>query len=439
MTSPMRWMFSAGAMALALCVCSPTFAQVAGQPGQSTTGQAAAPDVVMAQGVMVTVNNDMITSYDVHQRMLFLIFTSRIQPTQENLPAIQQQALRSLIDQQLESQELARYEVEVTDTMIDSEISAMAQESGGTADQMMAAMREFGIDPATFREKVRVDMGWGMLVSGRYRERTRAGADQVNAVLARIEDAAARPQWLLGEIYIDASAVGGMDVAMNGARQLVQQILQGAPFPAVAQQFSSAPSAADGGDAGWVVQGESPAAVQAALDQMNPGQLSNPIAVDGGVYIILVRDERTGAVSTMASLRQAGIRLPPGATTEQVAEATATLTRLRDSGLTCDNIVARANQTPGVVGSELGEANVADLAAPFQDIARSAPVGSISTPQRSEQGMHLIAMCGRRVASDSIPSREEIQQQLARQQLNMINRRYIRDLRNAATIESPGT
>lgn len=435
----MRWMLSAGALALTLSLSQPSFAQVAGQPAQPPATPATAPDFTMAEGVLVTVNDDLITSYDVRQRMLFLIFTSQIRPTAENYPAIQQQALRALIDQQLQAQELERFNIEITDAMIDSEITAMAQEAGATPDQMFAAMAQLGIEPATFREKVRVDMGWGMLVNGRYRDRTRVGSDQINAVLERLEQSASRPQWLLGEIYIDAATVGGMDVAMNGARQLVQQILQGAPFNAVAQQFSSAPSAASGGDAGWVVEGESPAQVQAALDQMNPGQLSNPIAVDGGVYIILVRDERTGAVSTMANLRQAGVRLAPGATEAQVAEATAALNRLRDSGVTCENIVARANQTPGVIGSELGEANVADLAAPFQEIARNAPVGSISTPQRSEQGMHLIAMCGRRVASDSIPTREEIEQNLSREQLNMLNRRYIRDLRNAATIEQRGT
>ena len=169
---------------------------------------------------------------------------------------------------------------------------------------------------------------------------------------------------------------------------------------------------------------------------MNPGQLSNPIAVDGGVYIILVRDERTGAVSTMANLRQAGIRLTPTATEAEVAAATATLNTLRASGLTCDNIIERASQTPGVVGSDLGEANVADLAGPFQTVGRDAPVGSVSEPLRSEQGLHLVAMCGRRTASDAIPTREEVERELASQQLNMLARRYIRDLRTAATIES---
>ena len=97
----MRWMLSAGVVALALSMSQPAFAQAAGQPVEPPAGTGAAPDIAMAEGVMVTVNDDLITSYDVRQRMLFLIFTSQLRPTEENLPAIQQQALRSLIDQQL--------------------------------------------------------------------------------------------------------------------------------------------------------------------------------------------------------------------------------------------------------------------------------------------------------------------------------------------------
>lgn len=434
----MRWMFTAGALSLALAMSQPVSAQVAGSTGQPTTPPVQASDFAMTEGVLITVNDDLITSYDVRQRMLLLIFTSQIQPTEENLPSIQQQALRGLVDQRLQNQELERFNVVVPADTIQQELTNIAASGGSTPEELMATMRQYGIDTDAFMERLRTDIGWNMLVAGRYRDRARVGSDQIDAVLGRIEQAASRPQWLVGEIYIDAATVGGMNVAMDGARQLVAQILQGAPFSAVARQFSQAPSAQSGGDAGWVVEGESPAPVQTALNQMNPGQLSNPIPVEGGVYIIFVRDERTGSVSTMASLRQAGIRLTPTASEAEVAAAADSLTRLRDTGVTCDNIVERANQTPGVVGSELGEANVADLAGPFQEIARSGAVGSINGPVRSEQGLHLIAMCGRRAASDDIPSREEIERELSSQQFNMLNRRYLRDLRNAATIENRG-
>ena len=432
----MRWMFSVGAVALAIALAQPSTAQIAGQPTAPTspTTQAPPPEFEIGEGVLMTVNDQLITSYDLRQRMLLLIFTSQLQPTEENLPAIQQQALRALIDERLQRQELARFSVEVSDATVMGEINALAQQSGSTGEQLLAAMEQFGIRRSTYAEQLRTEIGWGMLVTGRYRDRARVGSDQINAVLARIEENASRPQWLIGEIYIDAATVGGMDVAMNGARQLTQQIIAGAPFQAVARQFSSAPSASSGGDGGWVVAGEPPAAVQAVLEQMDPGQLSNPIAVDGGVYIILLRDERSGAVTQLASLRQAAIRLDATATEAQVSAATATLAGLRD-GLTCDNILQRASTVPGVIGTDLGEASVADLAPQFQEIARTGAVGSVSQPIRTSLGVHLVALCGRRSASDDVPTREQIERELGNQQLNMLARRYIRDLRNAATID----
>ena len=57
--------------------------------------QAAEPQFEMADGIVATVNDRIITGYDLRQRMLMLIASSQVQPTQENLPAIQQAALNA--------------------------------------------------------------------------------------------------------------------------------------------------------------------------------------------------------------------------------------------------------------------------------------------------------------------------------------------------------
>lgn len=441
LNSLMRWTRFAGALALAAALAQPVSAQVAGQPAEGAPVRAPAtePQFRLVEGVLATVNDELITSYDLRQRMLLIIATSQLEPTEENLPAIQQQAMRMLIDQRLQNQEMARYELEIPDEDVESEIAVNAQQMGMTAEQYYEALERAGVRRETLREQLRTDIGWGALVSGRYRDRARVGDDQVDATLARITAAAAGPRWLVGEIYIDAAQVGGMDVAMQGANQLVDQILNNnAPFQAVARQFSQAPSAASGGDGGWIAQGEAPAAVERVLQQMNPGQLSRPIAVDGGVYIILLRDESVGGVSTLVNLRQAAVRLDANAPAAEVAAATERLQALRE-GLTCDNIVERGNAAGGgMIGSDMGEANVADLTPQLQALGQSAAIGSISQPIRTELGLHLFAVCGRRQAGADIPSRDEIRQQMMQQQLTMLARRYIRDLRNAAAIETRG-
>ena len=62
---------------------------------------ATAPQFDLADGIVASVNDRIITGYDLRQRMLMLILSSEIQPTQENLPAIQQAAVVAYPDDRL--------------------------------------------------------------------------------------------------------------------------------------------------------------------------------------------------------------------------------------------------------------------------------------------------------------------------------------------------
>lgn len=398
---------------------------------------ATAPQFDLADGIVASVNDRIITGYDLRQRMLMLILSSEIQPTQENLPAIQQAALNALIEERLKAQEITNYEsLRVSDEEVSAEIAEMARRAGLTPDAYLAQLSQAGIQPQAFRENLRTEIGWSQLVGGRFNSRARASRYQVEAEVRRLNEAASKPQYLVGEIYIEAARVGGQQAALDGARQLVQQIVAGAPFQAVAQQFSAAPSAAarNPGDAGWIVKDSVQPALQQAFDQLQVGQLSNPIPVDGGVYIIYMRDKREGSSSSLVSLRQLMVELPETASEADVAAATRTLEGLRQ-GLTCDNILSQATATRGVLGSDLGESDVQNLAPQFQQVARSAEIGSVSTPIRTPLGLHLLAVCGRRVGGLEAPSQADAERRLRGQNLAVLERRYLRDLRNDALIE----
>jgi peptidyl-prolyl cis-trans isomerase SurA len=396
---------------------------------------AAAPQFQLADGILVTVNDSVITGFDLRQRMLLVIAMTQVQPTAENIPAIQQQAMNALIDERLQNQELAKYEeLKVPDEEVEREIAAMAQEVGTTPENYVQYLAQGGIRPQTFREQIRTQIGWSQLVGGRFQSRARVSRAAIDAALRQVNEAASKKQYLIGEIYIEASRVGGQQAALNGANQLVAQMVQGAPFQNVAQQFSAAPSATRGGDAGWVVEGSVQPALQQALDQLAPGQLSRPIPVDGGVYIIYMRDKREGAAASLVAMKQVMIELPETAPEADVAAATQRLEAIRGQ-LTCDNILTRARSEQGLLGADLGESDVQNLAPQFQQVARSAEIGSVSSPVRTPLGVHLLAVCGRRVGGSEAPDARTVENQIYRQNLSTLGRRYMRDLREDALIE----
>lgn len=412
------------------------------RPAAATPAQPAAPRPALSESVAAVVNDDIISTYDLAMRMRLLIATSGIQPTEQNIAQFQREALVSLVDERLQIQELRRQEREqkfqivATDEEINEEIADMARGNNMSADQFIASLAGQGIAISTLKEQIRAQVSWQRWIRGRYGSRLRIGDDQVKAMQQRMEAAASKPQYQISEVFLDAGRVGGMETAMNGARQLVTQMQQGAPFPAVARQFSASATAANGGDAGWVTPGEMPAEVDAALEMMRPGQLSQPIPVRDGVYIIYLRDKRTGSSATVVSLKQAAVSLPQNATEGQVAAATATLETLRGQITGCGDIEAKSANVNGVVAGDLGETEIKDLAPAFRTAVEALQPGQVSQPIRTNAGLHLLAVCGKRTGGAEALTTEQIENRLFGQQLSMIARRYMRDLRTSATIET---
>lgn len=433
-----------GLPALALQAQQPAAAppEAAAPPAQAP---AAAPQPAanpLSESVAAVVNDEIVSSYDLMQRMRLLMATSGMQATQENLPQIEQEALRSLIDEHLQMQELKRVEKQQkitiisTDKEVDEQIGDIAQGNKMSADQLKQQLVSQGIGLDTWRAQLRADSSWQNWIQGRYGSRLRIGEDQIKAYQRRLADAAAKPQYEVSEVFLDSARVGGMEVAANGAAQLINQMQQGAPFAAVARQFSGSASAANGGDVGWVSPGEMPPEVDAALEELRPGQLSRPIPVKDGVFIVYLRDKRAGSKTAIVDLKQVAAPLAADATEAQVAAATKLLTDLKPKINNCQTLEGAAAKVDGLVAGDLGEAEVTDLAPAFQEAANKLDVGQVSDPIRTDAGMHLIAVCGKRQGGANAPSHDQIENRLRGQQLALISKRYLRDLRNQATIET---
>ncbi|HEV2363504.1 MAG TPA: peptidylprolyl isomerase [Caulobacteraceae bacterium] len=415
-------------------------AAAAPAPGAAPAAAAAEPPP-LAEGVVATVNDDIITSYDVVQRMRLLIVTSGIQPTKDNLPEIQTAALNSLIDEHLELQELAKegktqkFDLIASKDEVDGELADIARSNNTSADQLLAQLAAEGVGPETLRDQLKAEISWRGWIRGRYGSRLSIGEDEIKAYQQRLAAEQDKPQYEISEIFIDAAHAGGEDAAVKGATQLVAQLQKGAPFAAVARQFSASPTAANGGDVGWVSPGEMPPEVDRAMEQLRPGQLSSPIPVRDGVYIIYLKDRRAPGSDLMVDLMQAAVALAPDATPEAASQAEAKLMALKPKLHGCDNIAAEAAKVPGVISGDLGLADVKDLSPPFRSAAEALPVGGVSDPIRTQAGLHLIAVCSRQLSGAKTLTHDQIEDRLYGEELSMISKRQLRDLRNSATID----
>jgi peptidyl-prolyl cis-trans isomerase SurA len=244
-----------------------------------------------------------------------------------------------------------------------------------------------------------------------------------------------KPQYLISDIFLDPQSAGGLQAAQTGAQQLYTQLQQKvAPFQAVARQFSKLPSAAQGGDEGWIVSGNIDPEVENVLKTMNPGDISPPITTKEGVYIFLLRQKSDGNADIAVRLKQAAIPLPANASAADIASAQNTLSNLKARVRSCEALDdAKAS---GVQVTNLGEAKLSVLQPAYATALRPLKENQSTDPLRNSQNVNVLYVCGRRLAGDNAVSRDQLESNMVSERVAMLGKRYLREIRASATIEN---
>lgn len=391
------------------------------------------------QKIAAVVNDRPITEYDVYQRLGLLVTQAGFQLTEQDLMRMREQVLRTLIDETLKLEEALSFEVEPKTSEVDAELEAMAEQNGMTVEQIAATLAQDNINIDTLRRQIAAEIVWGNIVQGRFGPQISVTDEEIDAVYQRTVANASKPQYHVQEIFIRVDSPEQERDIYQGLMGILQQIQQGANFQAVAQQISHSPSAVRGGDIGWVQDGQLPPELNLVLRNMQPGEVSQPIRTISGFYMLKLMDRRLiGGADPMqakVTLQQIVFPVLPDTPQEQVQSAGNYLMQASQAIKSCSDLEKLKEQLGTGVISDKQTMTIGELAPAFQPAVIPLQAGETSTPILTNQGFHLISICEREDVGVTLPNRAVIENQLSNQQLTMMARRYLRDLRNDAVVE----
>ena len=121
--------------------------------------EASAPERLALEGVAAIVNDQPISYSDVRQRArLLLLSLGGQQPSQEQIQQITGQALEQLIDERLQLEKAAEFEMEIAPEEINGAVDDMARQSGATGDQLKQQLLAAGVNPTSLEEQMRAEI-----------------------------------------------------------------------------------------------------------------------------------------------------------------------------------------------------------------------------------------------------------------------------------------
>ncbi len=399
------------------------------------------------QRIAAIVNDSIISLQDLNNRLNLVLLTSRIPNPEQARARLSQQILRQLIDETLQRQEAERLSITADQDEIDREAASIAERNKMSSDQMVDLFRQNDINPNTLFEQIRAQISWFKVVARELRPKVNVTVDQLELAVQEARLNQGQPEFLISEIVLPVDNPGDERRIAADAMRLVETLSEGASFDALARQVSAASTARNGGDLGWVQASKLPSELADRLDQLRPGEVSEPMRTQVGFFIFQLRDRRLSKTAPGGGEASDEVRLSQilfeanandqAAISTRMIEANSLRSRLSDCGAV--EIVAQELAAPA--SGDLGWLKVSDLPAVLANGVASLPVGQISEPLEGPAGVHLLMVCERRNGEAVQPSfaseeeRQKLTESLERERLERLARRYLRDLRKQAFID----
>jgi peptidyl-prolyl cis-trans isomerase SurA len=170
----------------------------------------------------------------------------------------------------------------------------------------------------------------------------------------------------------------------------------------LAARYSKGPTALEGGSLGWMQGQQVPTLFVDVLQDMEAGEVSEPIRAASSFHIVRVDNLRSAV--QRSEINQAKVRHILIAPNEIIDDATAkqrldeALEKIR-GGEDFAEQAKLMSDDPGSanLGGDLGWAGPGTFAPEFEEVIAASEIGAVSEPFRTQFGWHILEVTDRRV------------------------------------------
>jgi len=390
------------------------------------------------QRIAAVVNEDAISEFDLNSRMRLIAYTANLRDSTEALRRMLPDILRALIDEQLKLQEAERLEITVADEELESAKRRIESRNGMPEGGLKETLDREGIAASTITTQIRASLAWEKIIRNRLYPKVIVSDDEVEEKVARLQQFADAPEYLVSEIFLAVDDTTQETAVRETVQRVANEARASNNFARFARQFSQGVTALSGGELGWIRQGQLGPELNQAIQEMKLNAVSEPIRTEDGYYLLWLQDRRkigeTSARDTIG-LSQLLFPLSPKADPNEIATqiSKAENERTKLSGCLAMNRAAELSGAP--MSGSLGTIKLKDLAAKLRNAVQTLPIGVPSKPVHTEAGIHLLMVCDRPNATTPIDDRQQVRLNIMLEKLDLLSRRYLRDLRRTAFVD----
>ncbi len=241
----------------------------------------AAQDRMVIEGILVRVNDRIITISDFTKRLQVELTQMPTAPTEDEIRQLTQALLAEMVDEMVLLERAAEKNIEINEKMVDQALRNLREENNLLEDEAWeAAVESSGLTMEQLRERYRRTILLQRAVQGEVRPLEITEEELRRLYEQQIEDYAVPEKVVLEQVFISDEGSSAGD-AIRRADGMVARVRDGADLKAEATLAGSQLQ-----ELGAIPVDDCRPELKAALANLEDGGVTNPLLVPGGVQII---------------------------------------------------------------------------------------------------------------------------------------------------------
>lgn len=221
--------------------------------------------------IIVKVENEIITNYDIKNKILSSLYLANQPINQENINKVKENALNSCIQNKLKKIELSRFDIKNDSKQVSNYIRSI------TSRDMEYLKKEFNkneIDFDLFLDEVETQVKWQKLIFNIYSKKINLNEELIDKEISKImKESLMLKEFKLAEIEIPKN---NNEIDKNNIIQIKKEINE-IGFEKTALRYSISPSSNNNGEIGWVNEKSLSEKILKIIKDFKIGEISEPI------------------------------------------------------------------------------------------------------------------------------------------------------------------
>ncbi len=229
--------------------------------------------------IAALVNGEIISNQDVQNRINSFLMTTQIPLNPQTKGMIIQKVIHSAVDEKIKLQAAEKDGIKITEQDIDAAITNFEKSNKIPSGELKNILKNAKVTEKSFREQMKADLAWVRFLRNKLRLEGNITQSEIEKALKEAKEDLNTPKYQISEIFIKKE--NAKDI-----QDLVKNLRQDPRFELYAMKFSDSPSAAKGGNLGWVNQGKLPEKLEETVLGLKNGEISDAVLLNDGYYII---------------------------------------------------------------------------------------------------------------------------------------------------------